>query len=86
MIKGQNRLVKIAQHGVHADPAPLRLAGQTPQNPMRGRRAGCPAPMRLGWAMVAVDRSLAQSHRQIGLYRGFGFYPFRERVSSRPVD
>jgi hypothetical protein len=37
----------------------------------------------LRWAMVAVDCSLARSHRQIGLFRGFRFFPFRERVSSR---
>jgi hypothetical protein len=48
MIKGQNRLVKIAQHGVHADPAPLRLAGQAPQNPTRDRRLDAQHPC--AWA------------------------------------
>ena len=41
-----------AQHGVHADPAPLSGA------------------------------SGLDSYQQIGFFRGFGFYPFRERVSS----
>ena len=35
-----------------------------------------------GLVQVCSPEALARSHRQIGLFRDFGFYPFRERVSS----
>ncbi len=55
---------------------PMRARGPRKE---RGTGGWMPALMSLGWAMFARS-SLARSHRQIGLFRGFGFCPFRERV------